>query len=61
VLAEGALGAGDYVTRVREDVRRLPVPHLARWLDPRTRDPALAAKALSIPALAPEWVERLRA
>jgi MOSC domain-containing protein YiiM len=61
VLAEGELGEGDAVTRVHEDARRLPVPELARWLDPRTRDPAMAAKALSIPTLAPAWAERLRA
>ena len=59
VLEEGEAGAGDAVSVVRRDPGRFPVPLLTRMTLASPRDPALVARALAIPALPPEWAEKL--
>jgi MOSC domain-containing protein YiiM len=61
VIVEGDVGTGDSVTRIHEEPQRVPVAALVTLLDPATHDSGLAERALSVPALPPQWVELLRA
>ncbi|HEX6250557.1 MAG TPA: MOSC domain-containing protein [Gemmatimonadaceae bacterium] len=60
VVEEGAVAAGDVITRERRDPARFPVKALAN-LHARARfDPMMLRRALQLSALPPEWAERLR-
>jgi MOSC domain-containing protein YiiM len=59
VLEEGDVGAGDALTWLHRDPRRVPVASLVRLLQPATFDRALAESAAELPSLPPEWRELL--
>lgn len=59
VLEEGAVGAGDEITRVRTDPERLTIRELARLASEEKGNRELARRALRVPALAVSWREWL--
>lgn len=59
VLEEGEVAAGDVLRWHYRDPRGVTVPSLVRLLQPATFDRALAESAAELPALPPEWRERL--
>lgn len=60
VLEEGEIGAGDEVVWAHRDPVRFPVLQLAQLLRSRGGDPEAVRRALSVPALPPEWAATLQ-
>jgi len=59
VLEEGAVGAGDEITRVRTDPEGLTIAAVARLASEEKGNRELARRALRVPALAASWREWL--
>ena len=61
VLAEGEVGAGDAIERVKTDPRGVTVRDMMRIMHIDREDFSLMEKAVGIPALTPSWREELKA
>ena len=61
VLAEGEIGAGDLIERIKTDPRGVSVRDLYAVMYGGRVDEALMERAAGIPALTPEWREVLKA
>ena len=59
VLEEGAVGAGDEITRVSTDPERLTIAEVAKLASEEKGNRELARRALRVPALATAWREWL--
>ena len=60
VLAEGEIGAGDTIERVKTDPRRVTVREMMRLMHIDREDFPMIEKAVGIPALTPGWREELK-